>query len=560
MLGTDGADTLIGTADNDSIYGAGGNDLIQGMGGADVLVGQDGDDTLYGGDGNDYLVGGAGNDVLFGGEGVDWADYTGATSGVTIDLNNAKAQDTHGDGVDTLISIERVYGSAFGDLITGGNYDNLLSGGDGADTLSGGNGRDSLIGGGGDDVLQGGSGLDYFEGGAGNDTYIVNGKAEQVVEAADGGVDTVVADFSYHLGADVENLTMTGAGRMDGWGNELNNIIIGGDGANHLYGGGGLDSLSGGGGADTLEGGAHATLDGGDGDDLLICQQTDSVNGGGGNDTIVLHLAGRTDIQGGAGVDTLDFKHAASCVTFNEMAGTWQDTPFGALRVSGVEKLIGSSYDDAFVGSGANDVLAGGDGDDRLTAVSGHDTLIGGKGSDWFSGLGNATASGGGGIDTASFASLGVFVDGGLVVDLRDRGVQHINGDVTVQLSGIENVIGSGQADHITADADVNGLTGGGGADIFSFTMLADLNGDTITDLGADDTVDLSGIDANANKAGDQHFHLADAFSGAAGEARLTYDAAKDATYVDLDVNGDKVSDATLTLLGNHLGDTHFQL
>jgi Ca2+-binding RTX toxin-like protein len=239
--GGDGADT---------IYGDDGLDLIKGEGGNDVLVGHGGDDSLYGGVGNDYLIGGTGNDVLFGGDGIDWADYAAAGAAVTVNLNITTAQDTRGDGVDTLNSIERVYGSAFDDKITGDKFDNLLHGSDGADTLAGGGGRDALIGDAGDDLLIGGHGADYFEGGFDNDTYVLNDKFDQVVELAGEGEDTVRTNRSHHLEANVENLILSGAKDLKAWGNSLANEITGNIGENRIEFGGG-DTVSGGGGQDT---------------------------------------------------------------------------------------------------------------------------------------------------------------------------------------------------------------------------------------------------------------------------------------------------------------------
>jgi Ca2+-binding RTX toxin-like protein len=69
---------------------------------------------------------------------------------------------------------------------------------------------------------------------------------------------------------EVEHLTLTGTGAINGTGNALDNIIVGNNGANKLDGGLGADTLSGGLGADTVTGGG--------GDD-----QIDAVDG---NDTV----------------------------------------------------------------------------------------------------------------------------------------------------------------------------------------------------------------------------------------------------------------------------------
>jgi len=148
--------------------------------------------------------------------------------------------------------------------ITGDSAANYLVGSASADTISGGGGADTLNGEGGTDRLVGGSG---------NDLYVLGYGADTVVEASGQGVDTVQTSATYVLPANVENLTLTGGGRAVGFGNALNNVILGNSGANYLDGAAGADTIRGGGGADTLVGGV--------GNDVLT--------GGGGGDTFVFH-------------------------------------------------------------------------------------------------------------------------------------------------------------------------------------------------------------------------------------------------------------------------------
>ena len=209
--GTPGDDIIIGTPFDDTLNGRAGNDFLLGLAGNDILNGDDpsgpyGNDTLYGGagndtlngrGGNDRLIGSTGNDILNGGAGIDLADYTnrsiqgigytGATSGVTVNLNLTGAQNTGGAGVDTLVSIENVSGTDFNDILTGNSANNLLSGFAGDDFISGGGGNDHLqgyqgndtvIGGDGNDLITGGSGNDLISGGSGNDRLIGEGGAD----------------------------------------------------------------------------------------------------------------------------------------------------------------------------------------------------------------------------------------------------------------------------------------------------------------------------------------------------------------------------------------------
>ena len=78
-----------------------------------------------------------------------------------------------------------------------------------------------------------------MNGGAGDDTYVVDNPGDVVTEAPNQGTDTVQSSISYTLGANVENLTLTGSGAINGTGNALNNVIFGNIGSNFLTGGAG---------------------------------------------------------------------------------------------------------------------------------------------------------------------------------------------------------------------------------------------------------------------------------------------------------------------------------
>jgi Ca2+-binding RTX toxin-like protein len=105
-----------------------------------------------------------------------------------------------------------------------------------------------------DNVLTGGSGVNVLTGGAGNDTYVV-GAGDTTIEAASAGTDTVQSAIAWTLATNVENLTLTGTGAVNGTGNTLDNILLGNSGVNTLTGNAGNDTLNGGAGADILVGG-----------------------------------------------------------------------------------------------------------------------------------------------------------------------------------------------------------------------------------------------------------------------------------------------------------------
>jgi len=124
-------------------------------------------DFFEGGDGNETFIGFGGSDLIDGGDGRDEvrydrdANFEGGQNPVTVNLATGTATDGFGD-TDTLIDIEDVRGSQFGDSLTGNDIGNNLRGLGGADTLFGGDGDDQLFGGDGSDQLTGGDGADEF--------------------------------------------------------------------------------------------------------------------------------------------------------------------------------------------------------------------------------------------------------------------------------------------------------------------------------------------------------------------------------------------------------------
>ncbi|MFZ4409490.1 MAG: serine hydrolase [Paracraurococcus sp.] len=253
---------LLGLDGNDTLAGGQGRDLLLGGEGRDSLLGRGGGDTLDGGAGADTMAGGAGNDTY----GVDDAgDRVIEAPGGGIDTVRASVSVTLWANVENLV----LTGSAT--LRGAGNaLDNRLTANDAGDQLAGYDGRDTLLGGAGNDSLNGGAGADSMAGGAGNDSYVVDNAGDLVAERPGEGTDLVQASIGYRLGADVENLVLTGTAAIDGTGNALANLIRGNDGANRLSGGAGADSINGGAGDDTLlGGGGNDLLTGGAGRDLF---------------------------------------------------------------------------------------------------------------------------------------------------------------------------------------------------------------------------------------------------------------------------------------------------
>ncbi len=62
-------------------------------------------------------------------------------------------------------------------------------------------------------------------GGAGDDIYRVDNAGDVVTEAANAGTDRVESTISYTLGANVENLWLSGTAAVNVTGNSLNNQL-----------------------------------------------------------------------------------------------------------------------------------------------------------------------------------------------------------------------------------------------------------------------------------------------------------------------------------------------
>jgi trimeric autotransporter adhesin len=280
--------TLIGTAALSAIGNGGANMLIGNLA-ANKLDGRDGVDTLIGGAGNDiYLVGDTLDTVIENpGEGVDTVTSTASDFSLGANIEN----------LTLALGAANGGGNALANKITGNAADNNLFGGAGNDFLLGNDGADMLIG---------GDGADIMVGGKGSDSYFVENAGDKVVESgAAGEVDSVVSDVSYTLGANLENLDLTGADETNGIGNSLGNSINGNFRNNELSGLAGNDTLNGFGGDDILLGGAGN-------DELIAFDGVDRLVGGAGNDTFsftVTSLAGVdviADFNGLPGGDVID--------------------------------------------------------------------------------------------------------------------------------------------------------------------------------------------------------------------------------------------------------------
>jgi len=366
--------TLTGTAD---INGTGNtlNNAIIGNSGNNVLSGGTGADTMTGGLGNDtYVVDNVGDLVTENaGEGID-----AVQSSVTYTLA-ANVENLTLTGTSAISGI----GNELDNIITGNSYNNTLTGDAGNDTLNGGAGADTMTG------------------GVGNDTYMVDNAGDVVTEAVGEGTDTVQSTLTYTLGANVENLILTGTGTINGTDTVKSSIsyILGANLENLTLTG--TAAINGTG--NTL----NNTLTGNSGDNVL--------DGGTGNDTMV----------GGLGNDTYIVDSASDVVTEASSAGTdtVQSSSTYTLR-SNVENLTltgistingtGNTLNNILIGNSGDNILDGGVGNDTLTVGLGNDTLRGGLGNDtYLYGIGSGNeiinsyeGTSGNGVDTLQFQNL----------------------------------------------------------------------------------------------------------------------------------------------------------
>ena len=255
------------------------------------------------------------------------APSTGVTSGFLTDSVGTKLDAITNQSVNTYTATTNVsksgIGSAYQNLILassattgyGNALNNTLTGNDGNNTLDGGAGADTMIG------------------GKGDDTYVVDNIGDVVIEKPNEGTDTVLASISYTLGANVENLTLTGSDNLNGTGNELSNIITGNSGNNRLDGGSGADKLI----------------------------------GGRGDDTYVVDNAGDVVVElTSQGTDTV---LASVNYTLSDNVEN--------LTLTGTDSLTatGNTLKNTIIGNSGNNLIDGKSGADSLTGLGGADTF-----------------------------------------------------------------------------------------------------------------------------------------------------------------------------------------
>ena len=470
----------------------------------DRLIGDAGINYLYGRGGDDFLEGKGGGDLLDGGAGNDTVSYFGSQAGVRVNLSaasNTRVIPSGGDAEgDTLFSIENIIGSSFAnDTLTGTDNVNILRGENGNDWLEGMGGGDTLDGGGGHDTAS------Y----AGSDAAVQINLTARTATGGHAEGDTLIA---------IENLI----------GSDHGDILIGTAGANLIEGGNGGDTIDGKGGNDTV---SYINSNAG----VTVSLRTGSASGGhaagdrltsienfiGSNyNDIISASSAANDINGGGGVDRVNYRSSTAGVTINLAANTASGGYAQGDHLTSIENIYGSDYrdilygddgnnrfdgwdgNDYLSGGDGNDTLYGDDGNDRLAGNDGNDTLYGGAGNDQLYGVdgndylsgdnGNDRLYGGDGNDRLEGDSHNDYLRGGAGADVLDGGYgndtvsyEGAGGGVTVRLStitqtggrsdaegdklyNIENIIGSSHRDLLSGDGYANILEGRDGNDRLS--------------------------------------------------------------------------------------------
>jgi Ca2+-binding RTX toxin-like protein len=295
------------------------------IGNAQRGVGNDLDNFIRGNSLGNLLEGGNGNDTIFGDElesklfnGVEFerfVSYKAFFQAVLTSQYPAPGKAVNLSSIEGYQNLAEIYISPSNlppggdDVLKGGNGNDKLFGWTGNDSLYGEAGNDWLFGGYGNDVLFGGEGNDRLDGeqgadrligGNGNDLYVIDNLYDVIVDIPLTGTETVESRITFDLRkfsmatsspiinfTGLENLTLAdtvpgevpGENPINGFGNNLANILTGNSSDN--------------------------TLDGREGDD--------TVNGGAGNDILIVSQ-GNDVLFGGGGADKF---------RFNAMPGTF---------------------------------------------------------------------------------------------------------------------------------------------------------------------------------------------------------------------------------------------
>ncbi|SIO34289.1 calcium-binding protein, partial [Halodesulfovibrio marinisediminis] len=483
--------------------------------------------TINAGTGDDTMLAGSATETFNGGlndEVGDTVSYAASDSAVRVDLLDVKDNETNAVKADGIADKKGSGGEAEGDTYTGienligSKHADTLKGDSEANDISGGLGSDTIEGRGGDDVLHGGNEPTVAAGDSDPLELITDGSFDILSEGARPNTWTHVrpseeshwkamnGDAKQNGKAEVVNdhnnnfVEIDVAGKTDA----LSQTIVTNDKTEYVL---------------TFRAVTRETSSNVESNELLIVRIGDE-------EYVLTPKAGST--HGGWQNYSLRFKGAegeeATTITFTEdvVQGRSENGIFlDDVSVRAVDDTIsGGAGNDTIYGEGGHDILNGGLDSDIVIGGDGDDFLVGGAGADHLIG-GNATVVGhnaspvvGGdsGIDTVSYEDS----HAGVTVNLTDKdnnGTADANGSggdaEGDTLSGIENLIGSDQADTLTGDTNANTIDGGAGADTIKGGIGNDVLYGGDNDISTRELIDddsFGGLSDNADAPSDIHW------------------------------------------------------
>ena len=252
VVGGSGDDTLTGSTDNETLRGGAGDDTLYGYAGDDTLYGDNGDDFIDERD-NATSTSASGKDYISGGQGSDTVSYSLRAGNISVEIDNQADDGEDGEDDNVRSDVENVIGGAGNDNITGSTAANQITGGMGDDILNGGSGDDTFYERTTDNTTD--TGADNITGGTGSDWVIYLGSTDDVTIDLRGTDNTT--DNTGTTGEKDNLFSCENAQGPDN--NTRSTTIHGNDSDNILYGGAGADTIHGYDGDDYIDSGDNAS-------------------------------------------------------------------------------------------------------------------------------------------------------------------------------------------------------------------------------------------------------------------------------------------------------------
>jgi Ca2+-binding RTX toxin-like protein len=497
-----GSPAIVGGGETQTLNGEAGNDTFNLPSGIKAeLAGGDGDDNFA--FGNGVVIAG----TVGGGNDNDTLNYSLYNTGVSVDLAASTATGTSG-----FSSMEAMTGGSANDTLIGANDANtwnITSNNTGnvdgfgfaaTENLTGGTGADSFNFGSGivlDGTVDGGTGTDTVVGPNTANTWDITGSSAGDLNNND---FTGIENLTGGTVADAFNFGPSGTlgGTLAGGnGNDTLNYTAASSpvtvnletgAATNTGGISNIEALAGSAGNDTLIGQNNpntwnlSSNNAGDVDDQFDFASFESLTGGGDNDSFVFATGvGVTGaIDGGLGIDNLDYTAYTAAVTVNLQTGA----ATGTGGTSNFESVAGGAGSDTLIGpdnSNAWNLIANNTGAVDGFAFASIENLTGGANTDAFEfpdsvGVTGAI-NGAAGIDTLDYSAY----TAAIAVNLQTSDAPNIDG-----FSNIDSLVGAAGNDILVGQNNANNWSitanNGGAVDAMAFSAFENLSGGTNAD------------------------------------------------------------------------------